>query len=147
MVNLNQPVSDSPGFSEFLTQNHIPNAVTIDPTFAHLNGRAIGRASVNRTTIKEKLAIATVTFASNAAYKGGGMLTDFTTIGAISRFSSVYLVSIQNKTNALYTNFIADVNNAPNLGKIKFYDNTGTELVDGSLAIQNVILKCIVRGA
>lgn len=172
MVGQNQPVSDQPVITDSLTKaaaggnvglgvsdvnllgdsvaaapDSLLPTVAIDPTFAHLNGRNISRASVGRTTIKEKLAIATVTFPSNVSYESGGMTVDFTSIGAISRFATVYLVSISNKTNALYTNFFADSNNAPSLGVVKFYDNTGTELVTGSLAIQNVVLKCIVRGA
>lgn len=145
--NFPTSVTDSPTFSDSVSQSNLLPTVTIDTTFAHLNGRAIGRSSVNRTTIKEKLAICTATFPSNAAYKTGGMLIDFKNIGSIERFSTVYLVSVHNKTNAYYTNFIADTNNSPSLGKIKFHDNTGTELKDGDTSIANIILKCKVRGS
>lgn len=145
--NVGLGITDSPTFTDILAESNILPTVAIDPTFAHLNGRTIFRGSVTRSTIKEKLAICTVTFPSNVTYKTGGMLVDFTSIGAIQRFSTVYLVSIQNKTNAFYTNFVADTNNSPKLGKIKFYDNTGTEIANGALSIQNIVLQCVVRGA
>lgn len=115
--------------------------VALDPTFSHLNGRNFHIK--NTVPCREREAIVNVTFSASDEYVTGGMPVDFSTI---EHFVQVYIAEVVASSYGLYVSFIAGANNISSDGKFKFFNSSGTELSAGSTAIQNVTLKCRIRG-
>ena len=141
-VGISNP-SDSMSVSESIMQSSQPLTVVLNSTFQRLTSRDLWRAGVSSVSDKERYAVVDVTFPSNIVYTTGGVVVDFS---QIQRFKTVYLCKAFQNSYANVITFVPDANNASNNGKLKFFNNTGTELVNGSTAIQSVTCRCWIRG-
>lgn len=148
--NVPSPVTD--GSQTVELEDHSSNTATttflisaagvaLDPTFSHLNGRNFHIK--NTVPCREREAIVNVTFGASDEYVTGGMPVDFSTI---EHFIQVYIAEVIQSNYGLAISFIPASGNISSDGVFKFYGSSGSELLAGSTAIQNVTLKCRIRG-
>lgn len=138
--NFPTPLSDAPSFSESISFLGPP--ITVDATFAHLNGRDFFIQGVDSTPNRERGAICTISMGSTV-YSTGGVPVDFTQ--SLIKFRTVYLCKVIGGTK-LYSLYVPDANNDADEGELKFFDSAGAELPQGSTLLQNLNVQCYIRG-
>lgn len=116
--------------------------IALDATFTHLMGDRSLKTKQNSTS-REREAVVTITVGAGDTYTTNGVTLDFT---QIRLFSQVYLVNVCHNGYVLPVQYIPAAGNAAATGKMKFFDSSGAELGNGSAAIQNKVIKCIIRG-
>ena len=116
--------------------------IAINSTFTHLNQDRTLSVKQNCAS-REREAIVDITFSNSDTYTTNGFTLDFS---KIRNFKEVYFLDPVHNSYGLPVQFIPSAGNVSSTGKLKFFDDTGAELGSGSSAIQNVVIRAVIRG-
>ena len=116
--------------------------ITLNSTFAHLNDDRTSSVKQNSAS-RERSVVCDILVGEFDTYVTNGIILDFS---KIRRFSQVYVCEVAHKSYGLAVQFVPAVENDAATGKLKFFDDTGVELTNGSAVIQGVTLRVIIRG-
>lgn len=120
----------------------VVSSVTLNRTFAHLNDDRSLAVKANAAS-REREAVIDVVFGSSVTYVTDGLTVDFS---KVRRFKTVYVCEIAHKTLGRNVTYVPGTGNDSATGKLKVFDDGGSELANDSTETEGQSFRVIIRG-